>query len=505
MAITLHLVLALLTGVGSLASTAPPTASKAHPRGPHFTSCLSREMETFRCSWSAGSFQNLSEPGALRVFFLKNSVSPKVWQECPQYSWSELGECFFNKTHTSIWTTYCLHLVSRDRGVTYDNTCFSVENIVRPDPPAGLNWTLLNVSQTALHFDALLRWRPPPSADVEKGWMSLVYEVQYREESAPHWRTLSWEKSPYQSLYGLRVDTQYQARVRCKMLAFVNAGEFSEPVLISVPKVPSEESRFPAVALLIFGTVGVGVLFLLIIYSQQQRLMVIFLPRVPGPKIKGIDPELLKKGNVEQLNSMLNSQLSYKPGVPVEDPWVEHIALDFSESGEGPWDTQSLLQAAPPTAYDPPIRDDDSGRASCCEPDLSDPPESTVLPAPPLDPSFYTQVGEVTQGGVVVLASGPEEEEEEGVGKKSTLPLVVSMGGYTSEEDARHLSPAPSPTLNYTLVMDVSDPHKLLLNLTPLPKPLPLASTVQSGTAPAKPLPLPTAYLSPELLPSVVP
>lgn len=37
--------------------------------GPHFTGCRSREQETFRCWWSAGTFQNLTEPGALRVFY----------------------------------------------------------------------------------------------------------------------------------------------------------------------------------------------------------------------------------------------------------------------------------------------------------------------------------------------------------------------------------------------------------------------------------------------------
>lgn len=38
-------------------------------RGPHFTGCRSREQETFRCWWSTGTFQNLTEPGALRVFY----------------------------------------------------------------------------------------------------------------------------------------------------------------------------------------------------------------------------------------------------------------------------------------------------------------------------------------------------------------------------------------------------------------------------------------------------
>lgn len=214
-----------------------------------------------------------------------------------------------------------------------------------------------------------------------------------------------------------------------------------------------------------------------------------------------------QKGNVEQLSSVLQSQLLYKPGVAPEDPWEEHIELDFDESGEGEgeghWDTQSLLGAAPPTPYDPPIRDDDSGRASCCEPDLPDTPD---CPHPPLPPAFYTQVGQVTQGGVVVLASGPEEggkekeEEEEGGMKRKPRPPV--MGGYTSESDALRLRPHPAPSLDYTLVTDVNEQSNLLLNLA---KPLPLAPAAQSGPAPAKPLPPPAGYLSPDLLPSITP
>ncbi|KAJ8286749.1 hypothetical protein GJAV_G00042840 [Gymnothorax javanicus] len=471
MAIDIQLMFTLLTMVGSLASTAPP-ASQVHHKSPHFTSCVSRDMETFRCWWTAGGFQNLSKPGALRVlfhFFQKNE-SPKVWQECPEYSWSVPSMCFFSKTHTHVWTDYCLQLVSTDRGVTYDETCFSVENIVHPDPPVALNWTLLNVSQSALHYDAIVRWRPPPSADVERGWMSLVYELQYRDKLLPDWHSLGWEKDLYHSLFGLRVNTEYEVRVRCRMPAFDNAGEFSEPIFISIPKISVQESRMPLLLLVIFGIVGVGVLIMLIIYFRQQRLMVIFLPPVPGPKIKGIDPELLKKGKLDQLSSILSSDHMNKPSLNLEDPWVEHIELDLDEleEREEHRDTQSLLRHSTLStpAYDSSLRDDDSGRASCCDPDLPDP--ETPQPSPVLSSTphplaapqggrdFYAQVGEVTQAGVVVLASGPEEQEKN---KKENFQLVVGTQterGYTSEGDASHVSADPASALDYTLVTGVA-------------------------------------------------
>lgn len=61
---------------------------------------------------------------------------------------------------------------------------------MQPDPPVGLNWTLLNVSLTGSHYDIMLSWRPPQSADVETGWMRLEYEVQYRDISSESWKVV---------------------------------------------------------------------------------------------------------------------------------------------------------------------------------------------------------------------------------------------------------------------------------------------------------------------------
>lgn len=38
---------------------------------PHLTGCVSTNMETFCCRWNVGTFQNLSEPGELRLFYIK--------------------------------------------------------------------------------------------------------------------------------------------------------------------------------------------------------------------------------------------------------------------------------------------------------------------------------------------------------------------------------------------------------------------------------------------------
>ncbi|XP_030638497.1 growth hormone receptor a [Chanos chanos] len=510
MAVTLSLFLlslVLLYGTRAESTPAAVTVSPGSIEGPHFTGCRSREQETFRCWWTAGSFRNLSEPGALRVFFLtKNSNSE--WQECPDYTAGVENECYFNKTFTFIWTSYCVQLRDAFQNTTYDDYCFTVENIVRPDPPIGLNWTLLNVSRSGLHFDILVRWAPPPSADVEMGWMSLVYQVQYRVRNASFWEELGLESGTQQSIYGLHTDKEYEVRVRCKMSAFKDFGEFSNTILVHVEQIPSKESTFPMTLILIFGVVGVVILLMLIIFSQQQRLMVILLPPVPAPKIKGIDPDLLKKGKLDQLNSILSSQHMYKPDVYREDPWVEFIELDVDEppcEKDHGSDTQRLLgRDHMGSSHALGAKDDDSGRASCYDPDvaepdsmlmtallssgnsetsgerhplvsrsssahsLSDPVDSAEMRSPiqtqPSMPSwinmdFYAQVSDVTPSGGVVLSPGQqnssqennpekkkgegEDQEQDGEEKKLMkvqLLVVDPDSAYTSESSARQLS-----------------------------------------------------------------
>lgn len=59
---------------------------------------------------------------------------------------------------------------------------------VQPDPPTGLNWTLMNTSATATYGDIQVRWKPPRSADVKKGWIMLDYELQIKQTNETQWK-----------------------------------------------------------------------------------------------------------------------------------------------------------------------------------------------------------------------------------------------------------------------------------------------------------------------------
>ncbi|XP_067468889.1 growth hormone receptor a isoform X2 [Thunnus thynnus] len=495
------------------------------PLEPHFTECISRDQETFRCWWSPGNFQNLSDPGALRVFYLKKDSPTSEWKECPEYILSN-RECFFDVQHTSIWIPYCVQLRSQDN-VTYfqEDDCFTVENIVRPDPPVSLNWTLLNISPSGLSYDVMVNWEPPPSADVRAGWMRIEYEIQYRERNTTNWEALEMQPHTQQTIYGLHKGKEYEVHIRCRMQAFTKFGEFSDSIFIQVTEIPSKESVFPLTLVVVFGIVGILILIMLIVISQQHRLMMILLPPVPAPKIKGIDPELLK-GKLEELNFILSGGgmgglPTYAPDFYQDEPWVEFIEVDAEDPDSGEKednqgsDTQRLLSVSQPVSHHMHIGcsnaisfpDDDSGRASCYDPDVPDQDTlmlmATLLPGQPEDreaslnvverasergerplihtqtggpqtwvnTDFYAQVSNVMPSGGVVLSPGQqlriqentsttEEEtqktEKESEGNEETdekkqkelqfQMLVVDPegSGYTTESSARQISTPPS-------------------------------------------------------------
>ncbi|XP_051536357.1 growth hormone receptor-like [Myxocyprinus asiaticus] len=405
---------------------------------PHLTGCFSRELITFHCQWEPGSLQNLTEPGDLRLFYMLEKDSKKSeskWTECPSYSSSRKNECYFDSSNTIIWYPYGIQLRSRSLDIVYDEMSFNVEDIVFPDPPVGLNWTLLSMGSSGLICDVVVSWEPPPSAaeNVKTGWILLVYQTQYREKGSEQWNSLENGKETQAYIYGLRSNTEYEVRVRSKMRGY-KFGDFSDSIFLLIP---DKESRVPITAVLIFAAVGIGIILMFVVVSRQQKLMVIFLPPVPGPKIKGIDPMLLQKGQLSKFTSILGTHPGLRPELYSSDPWVEFIEVDIEEPHES---QEELLIANSPVSDSPQMssgfRDDDSGRASCCDPDLSDHDQTEIhhfsvsghdgfhplshahssTPQPvaivPQDTTWtnnlYSQVSDVTQRGEVMLS--PEDQ-----------------------------------------------------------------------------------------------
>lgn len=340
---------------------------------PQIIKCRSPEMETFSCYWSNGDFPHLSAPGTIQLLYLKWKGE---WKECPDYVTAGENSCYFNVSYTSVWVPYCIKLVSGNR--MYDKKVVRVEDIVIPDPPIGLNWTVLNTSPTGIYKDIQVTWKAPPTADVKNGWITLRYQLQYKEVNETEWSELEPKLSATKlPLYSLKTCHDYEIRVRAAQSTSEIYGEFSEVLYVSFGAaglMPCEEEfHVPWPLVMAFGILGLMVMLSLFFFSKQQKLKILILPPVPVPKIKGIDPDLFKKGKLDEVNSILASHGSYMPQLYGDDSWVEFIELDIDEAEERPEgsDTDRLLGDDHLKSHSClGVRDDDSGRASCCEPDI---------------------------------------------------------------------------------------------------------------------------------------
>lgn len=241
---------------------------------------------------------------------------------------------------------------------------------------------------------------------------------------------------------------------------------------------------------------------------------------------------------------------------------MEFIDLDIEEQCDRltDLDTDCLMRrslSSTGAALTMGFRDDDSGRASCCDPDLpSDPEVSPFHPlipnqslsgetspvqapaagepafTPPYREPMYTQVSEVKPSGKVLLT--PEEQRQLGgvhshdaalkmkvkdfqlvvldpergecpsePGKNSSASSTGGAGepheaseGATSSLSASPSAPPPDPTAAYTMVEAVDRQNSLLLTPNSVPAP--------QVTAP-KTVPTPNGYLTPDLLGSITP
>ncbi|XP_028828578.1 growth hormone receptor b isoform X2 [Denticeps clupeoides] len=535
---------------------------KENSEMPYLTGCISREMVTFRCSWSSGRFNNLTEPGDLRLFYMLEMINPNEWLECPSYSTLTQNECFFDKTNTLVWTAYGIQLRSRDQETIYDTQRFTVENIVHPDPPVGLNWTLLSVGASKKLCDVAVSWEPPPSAlsSVAIGWVNMEYEVQHKESQLAEWHTLDLNNEAKKNIYGLLTNTDYKLRVRCKMHGFTYFSNFSESILIHVP---ATGPGVPLGVVFAFIIVGIGIIIILIIISRPQKLMVIFLPPIPGPKIRGLDPELLQKGKLIEVSTILGSHHNLQPEFYGDDTSVEFIELDFKEPSDS-LGTPFLMDHSPACDsrhLSSSFRDDDSGRASCCDPDLPEPDASelrTPLPSPfssavisnleptatsPTDPSLqavfppplgsslwpgkdlYSQVIEITPVGTVVLSPQEQDQLEEAEGKQEKLiPKQESNvmmgnlneGGYTSEWDSAKFQLAmeggrsapyqdPPGSSGFPATLLPTTPEYTMVDGADAQNSLLLRanSLVDTQVPQTKTMPSPGGYLTPDLLQNI--
>ncbi|KAM9334312.1 prolactin receptor [Symphorus nematophorus] len=344
---------------------------------PHIYYCRSPNMEDFTCWWHP--LDNLTD-GEQVTYVLSYTKDKGPKHECPDYVTAGANSCHFDSSHTTIWKIYCMNVtaVTAHRNYTSQEHCLDVAEIdvrdvtlitalqgTRPPPadtvesraaaspsygllcdvkvtssvsetiypemqtpsnqiqteaPVNLTYELRDAGGDELGHNTLLSWTYPVPSDLQYGWITLVYELQYRRVTEPdNWKVKYPLRESHVELLGLPVG-DYVVRVRCRSHNYGLWSKWSSTMLMSIP------ARPPAGKLLVRILVsGVGVVALLVIVfgiiPQSKRIKDYFLPPIPKPRIIGIDSLLLKKGNLDEINRHFSNFHSYRPPSYSEEVW----------------------------------------------------------------------------------------------------------------------------------------------------------------------------------------
>ncbi|MFT7808645.1 prolactin receptor-like [Arapaima gigas] len=285
------------------------TDATSPPPRPQIHYCRSPNMETFTCWWRFPDNALLGNSNISYALTYAVGKGPK--QECPDYTTGGPNSCYFDSQHTQVWEVYCMNVTVTGAlgNQTSDEHCLDVAEIVETDPPSNLTYQLTRSSDGS-GSTVVVSWLYPSTVDVQMGWVTLIYELQFRRESEPHnWKVKGGLREPHFELLDLPVGS-YVVRVRCKSR---NAGlwsEWSSPLIVDVPARQGIDKMLAVILV-----TGISMMALLIValgvIPQSKRLKALLLPPIPKPRIRGIDSVLLKNGKMDEINRLFSSFHGY--------------------------------------------------------------------------------------------------------------------------------------------------------------------------------------------------
>ncbi|CAL8307929.1 unnamed protein product [Merluccius merluccius] len=441
-------------------------------------------MEYFTCWWHPVGNISDGEEITYRLNYNKEYVLFKgPVHECPDYMSGGANSCHFDRSHTSIWKVYCMMVtaVTASWNSTSKPYCVDVADIVQTEAPVNVSYALREAGGDEMGHSALLSWSYPVPEDLQYGWITLVYELQYRRVTEPDdWKVKQPQRESQLELMGLPVG-EYLVRVRCRSHNYGLWSKWSSPIQMAIP------ARPPAGKMLVLIlVVGIGVATLLVIgfgvLPQGKRIKAHLFPPIPKPRIGGIDPLLLKKGKLDEIDHHFRTFHSYSHPILGEEVWNYISAEDGFTAAppscalwpehvpSGQWDkpanpdgeaTRSVMlqenpAGAPLQSAVPAITQSSPNATSYCG-----------LPPPKCLDDAYAQPGMAGEWAwpTAVVVAVPVSDYSQ---------LVAQPSAPQNPEDVAVHHPVPPPLQDfYTCVQLLSDTGEVNLVpcLTPAPRP----------------------------------
>ncbi|KAM4746636.1 prolactin receptor b [Anableps anableps] len=315
----MHLSLVILC----VLSVAGVCSSTSAPGNPRIVDCRSPEKETFACWWEPGSDGGL--PTEYHLYYEREKLEGV--QECPDYVSAGTNSCFFNKEHTSFWAEYNLRVVATNAlgNASSEFLITDVMEYVKPDPPVNLT-VVVNSSAPSPYLQ--VKWKSPPNVDVRTGWVTPKYELRYKQNHSKEWEVVGRGIENNLNLHNVEPGVLYMIQVRCN-LDHGKWSEWSNTTFAKIPKYHQSERYF---WILVFVFSLIPLLATIAILVLKRKVVKLWLlPPVPGPKIIGVDSQLLKSGRSEDVVNALIGNQNFPPMTAWTDQVEDYLMVSDSD------------------------------------------------------------------------------------------------------------------------------------------------------------------------------